>query len=415
VERARAAEREATRERDRLDLILDYVADPIVVTDRAGQILQSNRQAERLFPLPNASETASDDDASRRLENQRVFAAFIATNSGDGTRRARLTLAHPATGNALPLEVAVGTVGDAAGGEAVIVSVLHDLTTQVENERLYEELKRFSAVLEARVRAATADLAERNVRLQWQSEELERANRLKSEFLASMSHELRTPINALIGYSALLRDRVYGDLTPKQEDGLRRIHSSAEQLLALINDILDLARIEAGRMPVHLARVALAPVLRESVQQAEALARGKGLEFQLELPPEPVNVHTDPDKLRQILMNLLSNAVKFTQAGRVALRAALEGDRVRIEVEDTGIGISSGDLDAIWEDFRQLDQSRTREYGGTGLGLSIVRKLAERLDATVTVASEPGAGSTFTVWIPAEPDAPGQSPPQARI
>jgi signal transduction histidine kinase len=311
----------------------------------------------------------------------------------------------------LPVEVVAGTVTDEAGGDEapVVVSVLHDLTTHVENERLYEELKRFSAVLEARVRAATADLAEQNAQLQWQSEELERANRLKSEFLASMSHELRTPINALIGYTALLRDHVYGDLTPKQEDGLRRIQTSAEHLLALINDILDLARIEAGRMPVHLERTALQPLLRSAAAQGEAHARAKGLEFAFELPDEPLYLHTDPDLLRQVLSNLLSNAVKFTPQGRVVVRAAREGDRVRIDVADTGIGIRTEDLDQIWEDFRQLDQSRTREYGGTGLGLSIVRKLAERLGAEVTVSSEPDVGSTFTVRVPAADASHGDS------
>jgi signal transduction histidine kinase len=266
-------------------------------------------------------------------------------------------------------------------------------------------------VLEARVRAATADLAERNARLQWQSDELERASRLKSEFLASMSHELRTPINALIGYTALLRDRVYGELTPKQEDGLRRIHTSAEHLLALINDILDLARIEAGRMPVHLERTALAPLLRSATVQAEALARAKGLDFSLEVPSEPVAVHTDPEKLRQVLGNLLSNAVKFTAQGRVGVRAEREGDRVHIAVSDTGIGIRAEDLAVIWEEFRQLDQSRTREYGGTGLGLSIVRKLSERLGAEVTVESTPDVGSTFTVTMPAADAAPVSAPP----
>ncbi|MBV9881018.1 MAG: PAS domain-containing protein [Gemmatirosa sp.] len=407
VERAQRAERVATRERDRLDLILDYVADPIVVTDMTATIVQSNRQAARLLPdlepTDEARAAVDPDEATRRAENRRTFTAFIEpfTRGGESTRRGRLTFVHPASGNALPLEVVAGTVTDQSGESTVVVSVLHDLTTQTENERLYEELKRFSAVLEARVRAATTDLAEQNARLQWQSGELERASRLKSEFLASMSHELRTPINALIGYTALLRDHVYGELNPRQEDGLRRIHTSAEHLLALINDILDLARIEAGRMPVHMERTRLAPLLREAAQHAEPAARAKGIEFALELPPEPEVVHTDPEKLKQVLVNLLSNAVKFTAHGRVTLRAEHVGDRVRIDVADTGIGVRPEDQALIWQDFRQLDQSRTREYGGTGLGLSIVRKLAERLDATVGLTSEPGVGSVFSVTVPA--------------
>ena len=215
-----------------------------------------------------------------------------------------------------------------------------------------------------------------------------------------MSHELRTPINALIGYTALLRDRVYGELNQRQEDGLRRIQASAEQLQALINDILDLARIEAGRMPVHLERTQLAPLLREVALHAEPNVRAKGLDFTLELPPQPLAVHTDPEKLKQVLGNLLGNAVKFTGQGGVTLRAAAIDDRVRIDVVDTGIGIRAQDQSVVWDDFRQLDQSRTREYGGTGLGLSIVRKLADRLDATVSLTSAPGEGSVFSVTVP---------------
>jgi len=410
VQRARSAERDATRERDRLNRILDYVADPIVVTDSAGAVVESNRQAQRL--LQGDSEGASDDAATveRREANLRAFTTFVrAMPATDGPRRQRLTLEHPATGNPLPVEVVAGVVQGVGGESPVVVSVLHDLTTHVENERLYEELKRFSAVLEARVRAATADLADQNERLQAQSTELEHANRLKSEFIASVSHELRTPINALIGYTALLRDRVYGDLTPKQEDGLRRIQTSAEHLLALINDILDLARIEAGKIAVSSERVAIGPLLRAATTQTEAQARAKGLEFHLELPPEPLVVRTDPEKFRQVLGNLLSNAIKFTSTGGVTVRASRFRERVRVDVIDTGIGIRPEDIDAIWEDFRQLDQSRTREYGGTGLGLSIVRKLGERLDAEVSVASEPDVGSVFTVTLPAddgEPDGP---------
>jgi len=294
-----------------------------------------------------------------------------------------------------------GKVKNERGEPIAIVSVLHDLTEQVENARLYEELKKFSSELEARIREATADLAEQNTRLQWQSRELEKANRLKSEFLASMSHELRTPINALIGYTALMLDRIYGELTPRQEDGLNRIQASAQHLLALINDILDLAKIEAGRMPLHLEDVSLKEVLTEIAQQMEPLIKKKtALSFNVELPPKDLTMHTDRMKVKQILLNLLSNAVKFTHSGGVWLSARDLGDRVRLEVRDTGIGIKEGDLDAIWEDFRQVDQSRTREFGGTGLGLSITKKLVDALGGKVETQSEYGNGSTFAITLP---------------
>jgi signal transduction histidine kinase len=270
----------------------------------------------------------------------------------------------------------------------------------VENERLYEALKQLNSELEQRIRDATADLAEQNARLQWQSQEVERANRLKSEFLASMSHELRTPINALIGYSALLLDGVLGDVNPRQRDALARGRAAAEHLLALINDILDLAKIEAGKMPLHLEAVSLRDVTLEVTQQIEPMVRKKQLDFVIDVPPDSPIIHSDRTKIKQVLLNLLSNAVKFTNRGRVSVEAHEAQGGVRIDVVDTGIGIRQSDLQAIWEDFRQVDQSRTREFGGTGLGLSITRKLLERLGGSVTVQSVYGEGSTFSVYLP---------------
>jgi signal transduction histidine kinase len=302
------------------------------------------------------------------------------------------------------MEIVSEKIFNTRGEPLAIVSVFHDRTKEVENERLYEELKRFSGELEDRVREATRDLEERNLRLQWQSQELEKAYRLKSEFLANMSHELRTPINALIGYAALMLDRIYGDLTTKQEEGLHRIQVSSQHLLALINDILDLAKIEAGKMPVHLELVSLNDIVREVSAQMEPMVRRKGLTFNVQLPKQPVSMHTDRTKVKQIVLNLISNAVKFTAQGSVSISARSNGRDVRIAVSDTGIGIRPQDLEVIFEEFRQVDQSRTREYGGTGLGLSITRKLIALLGGDIGVASQYGRGSTFTVTLPLNSD-----------
>ena len=289
-------------------------------------------------------------------------------------------LVYPGGGQDLPVEVVSGKVKNERGEPIAIVSVLHDLTRQVENERLYEALKRLNSELEERIRDATADLAEQNARLQWQSQEVERANKLKSEFLASMSHELRTPINALIGYSALLLDGVLGEISPKQRDALLRGSAAAEHLLDLINDILDLAKIEAGKMPLHVVEVDVRDVVREVAQQIEPMVRTKNLSFVTDVAPDIPPLMTDRTKVKQVLLNLLSNAVKFTPAGaRRDARTSVAGTGVQIDVIDSGIGIRPEDVQAVWEDFRQVDQSRTREYGGTGLGLSITRKLLDRL------------------------------------
>jgi PAS domain S-box-containing protein len=403
VQRVRLAEMKASSERDRLNLILENVADPILVTDERANIILMNDQAEQLFQA-----TESQQRSRRQLQavrgNDTKFTSFISEFALLDTRarRERMALIHPTNGSQLPVEVVSGKIMNERGEPIAIVSVLHDLTKEVEIERLYETLKTLNSELEERIRSATADLAEQNARLQWQSQEVERANRLKSEFLASMSHELRTPINALIGYSALLIDGVLGEINDRQRDALRRGRAAAEHLLALINDILDLAKIEAGKMPLHLEEVELRDVISEVAQQIEPMVRKKTLDFVIDIGLECPALYTDRTKVRQVLLNLLSNAVKFTNRGRVTVvaRCAASGEGVRIDVVDTGIGIREKDLQAIWEDFRQVDQSRTREFGGTGLGLSITRKLLDRLGGTVSVRSQYGEGSVFSVMLP---------------
>ena len=399
VQRVRLAEIEAKRERDRLNLILENVADPILVTDDRSNIILMNKEAEQLF---ESDDSETWERAAAVQANDTKFTTFISdfTISPAVGRREQMELHVPDTGTELPVEVVSGKILNRRGEPLAIVSVLHDLTEQVENERLYEELKKFSSELEERILAATADLAEQNTRLQWQSRELEKANRLKSEFLASMSHELRTPINALIGYASLMLDRIYGDLTQRQEEGLQRIQAAAQHLLALINDILDLAKIEAGRMPLHLEDVTLSDIMTEISQQIEPLVRKKSLSFEVDLPVRPLVLHTDRTKVKQILLNLLSNAVKFTHTGGIWINVSKDEEDLRFDVRDTGIGIRESDLSGIWEDFRQVDQSRTREFGGTGLGLSITRKLVDGLGGHVFAESVFGKGSTFTVILP---------------
>jgi PAS domain S-box-containing protein len=399
VQRVRLAEIDAKRERDRLNLILENVADPILVTDDRSNIILMNKEAEQLF---EADDSERWQRAALVQANDTKFTTFISdfTISPATARREQMKLQIPDTGVELPVEVVSGKILNRRGEPLAIVSVLHDLTEQVENERLYEELKMSSSQLEDRIKAATADLAEQNTRLQWQSRELEKANRLKSEFLASMSHELRTPINALIGYASLMLDRIYGDLTPRQEEGLNRIQGAAQHLLALINDILDLAKIEAGRMPLHLDDVTLGDIMTEISQQIEPMVKKKNLTLNIEMPSRDLTLHTDRTKVKQILLNLLSNAVKFTHQGGIWVTISRDEADLRFDVRDTGIGIRESDLDSIWEDFRQVDQSRTREFGGTGLGLSITRKLVDALGGHVFAQSVYGQGSTFTVVLP---------------
>jgi signal transduction histidine kinase len=313
----------------------------------------------------------------------------------------RIIVIDPETREEVPAEVVSSKIFNARGEPTAIVSVLHDLTQSEENERLARELQQLNDQLEDRIRQATVELEERNRRLEWQSYELQKASRLKSEFLANMSHELRTPINVIVGYTSLMRERIYGELTPQQDEALFKTYSTSQHLLELINDILDLSKIEAGKMPLHPESVSVQEVVAEISESVLPMVRRKELTFEAIVEGDIPPINTDRTKLKQVLLNLLSNAIKFTQDGRVTVRVSMsDGGRVRFSVEDTGIGIKADDLDSIFDDFRQVDQSHTKEYGGTGLGLSITKKLLTLLQGTITVESRYGEGTRFVVDLP---------------
>jgi signal transduction histidine kinase len=249
--------------------------------------------------------------------------------------------------------------------------------------------------------ADQAAIAIANVRLfneiREKSAQLESASRHKSQFLANMSHELRTPLNAIIGFTRIVMRRSQERLEAKQYENLDKILSSGEQLLALINSILDLSKIEAGRVEIHPGEIGLASVLEQCLRTVEPLARVALVkEFDGELP----RMYVDEDKLRQVVINLLSNAAKFTERGTIRLRAQAANGSVAIAISDTGIGIAPDKLDLIFEEFEQADTSSTRVYGGTGLGLAIARRLARLMGGDITAESVLGAGSTFRLVLP---------------
>jgi PAS domain S-box-containing protein len=412
VQRVRQSELRAAGERDRLNLILENVADPILVTDDQSKIILMNDQAERLFEFESGTSPSRRQQQAVR-SNDTKFTTFISDFllSSEVSTQSRMALTDPRSNAMLPIEVVAGKITNERGEPIAVVSALHDLRQQVENERLYEELKRLNQDLEGRIRAATAHLEEQNAQLLWQAHEVDKANRLKSEFLASMSHELRTPINAIVGYAALLLEGMFGTVTDQQRDPLNRTRAAADHLRALIDDILDLAKIEAGKMVFTLESLALAEVIKETSQQMEQMLRRKSLSYTVDVPADLPNIVSDRTKLKQVLFNLLSNAIKFTNKGGVSVVVRPHAMGVRLDVNDTGIGIKPEYLSVIWEDFRQVDQSRTREFGGTGLGLSITRKLVERLGGTISVESIVGVGTTFTVMLPLEaPSQPGTEP-----
>jgi signal transduction histidine kinase/PAS domain-containing protein len=399
LQKLRLAEAEVRAERDRLNLVLDSVADPILVTDPTGALLMMNPPAERLFTVRPG---ASTEEETRVSANDAHFSSFISnlfiTEPG-ARRQGHVGLTDPQTGQPLPVEAIAGQVLSEHDEVAGVVTILHDRREEIEKARLYDRLQEFSGQLEVKVRAATAELLDRNELLNRQRLALEEASALKSQFLANMSHELRTPLNAIFGYTSMLLEGVYGAINAPQRSSLERLASNARHLLALINDVLDISRIEAGKMPVHSSTFDPAQLIAEVLAEVEPLITRSGLEVGHQAGRLP-KVRSDRAKVKQIVLNLVTNAIKFTPKGSVTVRAtAGRQGRLSIAVTDTGIGIAEADQERVFEDFRQLDSSLARGHGGAGLGLTISRRLAEMLGGEITLKSQPGKGSTFTLML----------------
>jgi len=271
-----------------------------------------------------------------------------------------------------------------------ILSIGSDIT---ERKRADEELRRLNAELEQRVIERTADLVAAK-------ERAESADRLKSAFLASMSHEVRTPLNSIIGFTGIIMQGLPGPLNAEQSKQLGMVQGSARHLLALINDILDLSKIEAGQLEIEARPFDV----RESVERVEKLVaplvEKKKLTLTSAVSPEVDEITSDRRRYEQVLINLLNNALKFTEKGQVRVECAIHGRNLVTRVIDTGIGIRPEDLGKLFHTFQQIDGGLSRNYEGSGLGLSISRKLVERMGGEISVVSEWEAGSTFTFTLP---------------
>lgn len=287
-----------------------------------------------------------------------------------------------------------------------------------------------------RERRQAIRVAERSAELERLYSEVARANTAKSEFLANISHELRTPLNAIVGFVELLKDGVYGDLSPRQVPPVDRIAASATHLRQLVDQVLDIAKIAAGRLEVHSETLVLRPFVLNIASELESLVNERGLSFSIAVGASLPRIRTDPTHLRQILVNLIGNAVKYTPQGGVAVRARLVGGPspvaahaqtrrrtpddpvlaaqspdarrvwVALQVVDTGVGIAPADQARIFEEFEQVNAGPRSEsmQRGTGLGLAISKRLAQLLGGDIRVDSELGKGSTFTLWLPVHPD-----------
>jgi PAS domain S-box-containing protein len=381
---------ELRRTSDLLHSILDSSTEyAIVATDMDWKVVTFNEGARRMFGYEPSDvqgqpfqRLIAPEEVERAvgLEMQRDL-RIHGRHEGEGIRLRR-------NGTRFPVRT-VTTVRLGADSRPIGYTIIcRDVTL---SKVLEERLRQYTDNLEHMVAEKTAELREVNV-------ELVRANQLKSQFLANMSHELRTPLNAIMGFAEAIRDGVSGTPTAEQREFAEDIYQAGHQLLGMINDILDLAKVEAGAMELTLGPCDLSAVVDEVIRVARGLARRKGIELRADIAPRPLEVTADVIKMKQILYNLLSNAIKFTEAGGlVSVRGRLDKETVMVQVIDTGIGIAPEDMVTLFEEFRQLDSSLSRKHEGTGLGLALTRRLVELHGGEITVESELGKGSTFTV------------------
>jgi signal transduction histidine kinase len=334
---------------------------PIVRSSVAGRVLLDRRT---IHIKDLATEVETEFPAAKEVQERFGYRTLLATpllreGVALGVIGIRRTQVRPFTDKQIAL---LKTFAD----QAVIA---------IENVRLFQEIQEKNQLLEA-------------------------ANRHKSQFLANVSHELRTPLNSIIGFTRLVLRKTEGQIATLQQDNLQKVLISSEHLLNLINGLLDLSKIEAGRMEVYAETFSLNDVIRSAISTVEPLLKNGRVELIADVPPDIPPLKTDRDKLKQVMLNLLSNAVKFTEKGEIRVSAARNNGSLTLTVSDTGIGMKKEALDYIFDEFRQADMSSTRRYGGTGLGLAIVKKFINLMGGEISVASEPGKGSTFTITIP---------------
>ncbi|HKW09618.1 MAG TPA: ATP-binding protein [Gemmatimonadaceae bacterium] len=390
--------RELWESQARFREVVTSALDAIILFDAAGTITLFNSAAELMFRRTSADAVGTPiaglfADEAQAVRMLRVFAEGrdgedpLGGNTGVGVRA--LT-ALRASGESFPIEASVSMLKSPR--DTTYTLIVRDVSERVRHEEMLKQQAVSLANTMSELKALNDELNERQ-------QDLERAMTARSRFYASMSHELRTPINAVLGYSTLLLEDIYGPLNEKQREGIERTHKAAKHLLELVNDVLDLSKIEAGKIDLRLQPVTFPSIIEDLFVTVRPLADQYGSSLRIEHTGEPLRIVSDPRRLRQILLNLLSNAIKFGGGKPIRVVLARRDDGgVVVDVIDEGEGIAPADQERIFQEFVQLGKTQLTE--GTGLGLPISRRLAELLRGSLTLHSELGKGSSFRLSLP---------------
>jgi len=385
-------------QRTRYRTLFDLAPDPFIVTDETGTIEEANDAAAELFGMPRALLVGKPVSSFVEVNGRSEFKAHIGSLAAADRADKWMMETRVRDGRLITVEATVSTLENRTAGRKSLCWLLHDMSARRASEESMQALNRS---LNARVAQRTRELELALGGEQVARKEAEAANRIKSELFARLSHEFRTPLHAVSGYLEILQQNIHGGLTEEQRKDVDRIHQAQEHLLALVNMILDFAKLEGGPVELSMAEIPIEEPLRVAESLVAPQFAKKGVQYSHRAGDPSLSVFADREKVQQIVVNLLANAVKFTPAGgSVELDWRVEDETLLVRVKDTGMGIPDDKVEQIFEPFVQLRAPGSLPGGGTGLGLPISRDLARAMGGDVTATSTVGLGSVFTLTLP---------------